>query len=1165
MSLSRFQNYKFLLLFFLFLSNIFGAENPRFSKEEQEWIASHPLVELGADYNWPPYEFRDAQGKHEGIAADYLKLIAQKSGLEFHVTTGVWSKILQKAKDGELDGLSCAVKTPDREEYLHFSPPYLSLPLALVVQGSNRTIKDIKDLEGKTIALNKGSYLHEWMQKNHPEIKLYFTTSNIQSLEALSLGKVDAYIGNIAVTTYMMQENFLSNLKIINTLEELDTEVSIAISKQKPFLQSIIDKSLAAITAQEKREILSKWYKNAQGYKEVVSLLSREERLWVDAHKKVRYSEVNWKPLSIIESGEMRGVIRDYLDIISKKTGLEFVFEESKSWPEVLEKFKNNQIDMVPGIGDSGVEMQMGLSSHTFATFPFVLVTNNAHTFINNIGELAGERIAVPKYWTSYNYLLAQHPEIEVIGTKDIFEALNLVKTGDADAFLGHLAVAMYYVGTYYPNSLYIAGNGNFKFNHKILLHRDAKQLLTIINKALDSLTEGEKLAIKNRWLKIEVKEAQDYTLLFEIAAVLLLMILASFYWNRKLSFEIQERKRVENALLLEKENFKTLFDKVADGNLILQNGVFILANDAALKMLALHDAEELREARPEDFSPEFQPVGKRSDTLAAKYIHSCLRKGSERFEWLHRDAKGKSFWVDVGLTKIHYQDTEAIYVVWRDISEQKELQKSLEQAREMADAANRSKSEFLANMSHEIRTPMNAIMGFTELLDEQLREERLKSYVKTIQNASNTLLTLINDILDLSKIEAGKLKIEMKPTNLFHLSSEISSIFMMSVKNKGLDFIVDVDKNLPNSLLIDEVRLRQILFNLIGNAVKFTESGYIKLSIKAFNIKEHLSKLDLEIVVADSGIGIKKDQLEKIFQEFEQQEGQDNRKFGGTGLGLSISKRLSMMMGGDISVESEKGAKFTVHLYNVNISSLESEVADGSDKREYLEFEEAKILVVDDIADNCELIIKNFEGSKIAVVSAADGVEAIECFNREKPDLILMDIRMPNMDGYEAAREIKKLSDIPIIALTASVMRDEHERVKSEDFDGYLRKPVLRNELFGAIAAFLEHKSIRKQKEEKSEQVVLSAKAKEQLSTLLSVLNEKVVPLHSKAIDSKNISDIKEMNGAIEKIASEYDVALLQKYAKGMRDAVDIFDIAKMERLLREFSEILERLEGER
>ncbi len=1161
MSLSLSQNYRFLSLLLLFLASTLFAEFPHFTTQEKEWIRLHPTVKVGVGPDWAPFDFVNNDGEYKGIANDYLKLISQKTGLQFETIVDKWSNNLTKIKAKKIDLLNAVYYSEERNKYMSFTKPYLEILDYFYIR-DDLNVSTIEDLNGLRVAIPKGYAHADTIRKEFPKIKIVTVDTFSESVDAVLEGRAEILFDTQIALSYKLEQDGIRNIIPFKSYRKHGLmELYMSTYKGNDILVSIINKALDKISKDEKRVIYNRWiHMSASQDNKKLDILNSDEKKWVKAHPNVRYSEINWKPISIVENSQMQGVLKEYLNIIAKRTGVHFVFKKAQSWPDVLEKFKAKEIDMIPGIGASSAEMHLGLSSHTFASFPFVLVTNNSHTYINDMKEMAGKKIAVPKFWTSYNYLKAEHPEIEVIPTKDIFEALNLVKKGEADAFLGHMAVAMYYVGRYYPNTLYIAGQGGFEFEHKILLQKGDKTLLNIINKALDSITEDEKLAIKNRWIKVEVKQSQDYTLLYQITFVLFIMIVGGLYWNRKLSYEIEERKRVEEALFLEKENFKVLFEKVSDGNLILQDGKYIMANHAAVKMFALQNIEELIASKPEDWSSELQPDGSDSKRKATQMIESCLKNGTNRFEWLHRDAHGEDFWVDVGLTKIHYKAEVAIFVVLRDISEQKELQENLLQAKKIADAANKSKSEFLANMSHEIRTPMNAIMGFTELLDEQLREPRLKAYVKTIQSASNTLLTLINDILDLSKIEAGKLKIETKPTDLFTLSNEISSIFMMSVKNKGLDFIVSVDESMPKSLLLDEVRLRQILFNLIGNAVKFTENGYIKLSIKVLEIKDHFSKIDLEIVVEDSGIGIKKDQLQKIFQEFEQQDGQDNRKFGGTGLGLSISKRLSMMMGGDISVESVSGAKFTLHLYDVNISSLKSENSQTSSVSNEIEFVKSKILVVDDIADNRELIIKNFEGSNIEIVTANDGVEAIEKFKSEKPDLILMDIRMPNMDGYEASKEIKLLSNVPIVALTASVMQDENEKLKSENFDGYLRKPVLKRELFKEISKFIANKQVRLQKEE--ELVVnLSEKAKLHLDTILMELQEEVKPLLTQALESKNISDIEVMNAALEKIAKAYDVELLQNYHDSMSEAIEIFDIAKMDRLLREFPSLVEQL----
>jgi len=486
-----------------------------------------------------------------------------------------------------------------------------------------------------------------------------------------------------------------------------------------------------------------------------------------------------------------------------------------------------------------------------------------------------------------------------------------------------------------------------------------------------------------------------------------------------------------------------------------------------------------------------------------------------------------------------------------------------LREAKQVAERANKSKSAFLANMSHEIRTPMNAIMGFTELLHEQVETPRLKSYTNIIRNAGTTLLTLINDILDLSKIEAGKLEIHKTAVDVHTLAEEIVSMFSIIASQKGLSIILDVDKEIPSSLLLDGIRLRQVLVNLMGNAVKFTEEGYVKLSIHAFNVDEHLSKLDLEISVEDTGIGIPEDQRERIFMSFEQQEGQDNRKFGGTGLGLSISKRLVEMMDGTIMVQSEEksGATFFLYLYTVDISSVvcEDEIKKSDTDKGKIVFAPAKLLIVDDIEDNRALILNIFAQSHIEVVTASDGVEAVSAYKTYQPDLILMDIRMPKMDGYEAARRIRKISDVPIIALTASVMRDEYERSKSEAFNGYLRKPILKEALLTELSHYLDYHYERVESEENddSQLNIWDTIHEEDKETIQRYLELTVDPLYEMAKQSNNISEIQQFNVSLETLTKEYELESLKVYVTQLTEAIDTFDIVTIQSLLNAYAQL--------
>jgi signal transduction histidine kinase/DNA-binding response OmpR family regulator len=666
--------------------------------------------------------------------------------------------------------------------------------------------------------------------------------------------------------------------------------------------------------------------------------------------------------------------------------------------------------------------------------------------------------------------------------------------------------------------------------------------------------------------------------------AVALVIVLLYFDHEKRKLDEENQRKTLQLAAIEKERETDKLTQLMLDAtpfSIILFDKDFksFFCNWEAVKMFGCSNKEEFLE-KFYVLCPKYQPDGKESRAWMYELADTTLATGYSRFEFMHITLNGDEMPVEVNLIRIEYKGDNILAGYMRDLrehnamlAEMRNAENELRVARDAAEIASRAKSAFLANMSHEIRTPMNSIIGFTELAMDSEITPKTRDFLDKIHVNAEWLLQIINDILDISKVESGKLELEHIPFVLHDIFAHCRTVVTQKANEKGIQLFFYAEPSIGKMLIGDPTRLCQILTNLLFNAVKFTNTGTVKLSSSIENSTDNNVVVHFE--VRDSGIGMTAEQISRIFEPFIQADSSTTRKYGGTGLGLSITKNLIELMGGTLKVESTPGvgSKFGFTLTFDTIDILEG----ASRKENVIRVLEkpvfnGEVLVCEDNSMNQMVISESLSRVGLKTVIAENGKEGIDIVNgRIKKgeklfDLIFMDIQMPVVDGIEAASYIEKLqTGIPIIAMTANVMSGEKELYKMSGMPDYIGKPFTSQELWRCLLKYLTPISGAEVKNLQSDILEADMEFREKMQKLFLKNNKDKFTEIVNALEAHDVKLAHRMAHTLKSNAGQLGKSELQKAAadveRHLKDGENLVSAEQLKNLETELSLFMDEL----
>lgn len=743
------------------------------------------------------------------------------------------------------------------------------------------------------------------------------------------------------------------------------------------------------------------------------------------------------------EDGEYVGLLVDFEREIENKLKTNFRHKNFTTWNEITQYARLNRNYIIVGIARTPEREKYLNFTNSFVKIPYVIIARH-DSEIGSMGDLRAKSVCITRGYAVTEYLDSHYEYLNYTEVDDNLEGLRAVASGVYDAMITNQAYATYLMEQEGFSNLKIAGESGYINRLAAAVSKQDQELYQIVDKAVDQISDVRRKALYRKWI-FQNNTALSVKIAYVILAIslsTLLIVVVLWFFLKRLRQQVQSSSQV---IRRGEKRYKSLIENSSDAIYILHDKKLVSYNKKFVELFG-YSEEELN-------SDDFQIIKLVADE-SLEFIKERSRKiannepVSTKYEYAGKTKNNDKLYLEVYVRSERINNYLETQGTIHDITDRKRREEELIKAKEKAEESDKLKSAFLANMSHEIRTPMNGILGFTQLLkDNSQLPKELQHFIDIIQKSGNRMLSTINNIIDVSKIESGVEILHITEVDIYMLLSELNEFFLPEAENKKLKFVFEQAHSKDRiKILTDEYKLNSILTNLIKNAIKFTQEGEIKFG---YTVKEEA----VEFFVHDTGMGIPLEKQETVFNHFEQADHTFARGFEGSGLGLSITKGYINLLNGTIKLESSPGAGskfwFSIPTRFVTPQILQEKEA-LSKSLNISPDKDLKILIVEDDKTSADYLFAIISGITKKIIITNNGVSAIKTL-RKHPDIdvIFMDIRMPGMNGLEATQEIRKFNkDVFIIAQTAYTHDNYKENTLEVGCNACLYKPINRKEL---------------------------------------------------------------------------------------------------------------------